>query len=359
MGLFKRRAKQDAGGLAVRERRPDLSDGYPGEHRRAAAPRSSGSPRPTAPAASWSASGGCCGCATTPASGRSRRRSTAPASPTRTPARLPARGCPRSAPRTSRPGSYARGSCATVLLVRGLVERAEAQRFAEHDRPLVRGPRAAAVRSDGHYDEFDPPSAFPVASVRPWIQDGGGVLATDAPRAAFAMLELFDGRRRARGSSASYLGETAAALGPQDDAAQGRPGGRRRVAPGRRVHGRRPRAQPLALALALRRRGARASTSSRADSTDVVIEHDEMLDVELTREARPRGGRRRRHRPPDLRAGRRAVLRRAVPAPDGLRSGDAEPALRDRELVLRRLRVPARLRPDRGLSAPRTPAPRA
>ena len=52
----------------------------------------------------------------------------------------------------------------------------------------------------------------------------------------------------------------------------------------------------------------------------------------------------------DLRARRRALLRRAVPAPDGLRPVDAEAALRHRELVLRRLGLPRRVRPARGLA---------
>ncbi len=54
--------------------------------------------------------------------------------------------------------------------------------------------------------------------------------------------------------------------------------------------------------------------------------------------------------PADLRARRRAVLRRAVPAQDRIGPVDAEPAVRDRELVLRRFGVPGRLRADRRLS---------
>ena len=53
--------------------------------------------------------------------------------------------------------------------------------------------------------------------------------------------------------------------------------------------------------------------------------------------------------PADLRARRRAVLRRDVPAPDGVGPVDAASPLRDRELVLRELVVPGRLRAGRDL----------
>jgi hypothetical protein len=91
------------------------------------------------------------------------------------------------------------------LLVRDLVDRDAALGFAEAiDRSFAA--RASGGGGDGDYDEFDPPSAFPVSTVRPWIQDGGGVLATDAPRPAFEMLELFAAADLAR-LVGDYLGE--------------------------------------------------------------------------------------------------------------------------------------------------------
>ena len=66
-----------------------------------------------------------------------------------------------------------------------------------------------------------------------------------------------------------------------------------------------------------------------------------------------RGG----HRPADLRARRRPAVRRPVPPSDGLRRLDAESALRDRELVLRRLGLPAGLRADSGVTTGPGPEP--
>jgi hypothetical protein len=94
------------------------------------------------------------------------------------------------------------------LLVRGLVDRDAALRFADQiDRSFAARTAAAGGEAvaEGYYEEFDPPSALPLSSVRPWIQDGGGVLATDAPLLAFEMLELFEAARL-RGLVGDYLG---------------------------------------------------------------------------------------------------------------------------------------------------------
>jgi hypothetical protein len=91
------------------------------------------------------------------------------------------------------------------LLVRGLVDRADAVGFAE----LI--DRAFADRDaggDGLYEEFEPLPRFPPIAERPWIEEGGGVLAADSPRLTFRMLELI----RAAGLPAlvaGYLGEPA------------------------------------------------------------------------------------------------------------------------------------------------------
>lgn len=96
------------------------------------------------------------------------------------------------------------------VLVRGLVPRERAQAlagaidsaFAESDR-VEAGGRA----SDGYYEEFAPQSRFgPV--VRPWIKQGGGVLAADSPRAGFQLMELFAGAGL-RELVGGYLGEPA------------------------------------------------------------------------------------------------------------------------------------------------------
>ena len=145
--------------------------------------------------------------------------------------------CPSSRPPTSprllRAGIL-RDGC---VLVRGLVPRRTRARvrrridavFADHARG-----RDGMARL---YEEFEPDIRFEMSSVRPWIKQGGGVLATDSPALTYEMLDLFasaglpqSGRglpRRAR-----------AALDAEDDAAQGRAVRARRMAPGRRVHGR-------------------------------------------------------------------------------------------------------------------------
>jgi Phytanoyl-CoA dioxygenase (PhyH) len=81
------------------------------------------------------------------------------------------------------------------LLVRGLVDRDTALHFAgqidrafsERDR-LIAGERPA----DGYYEDFHARPPFEVADgARLWVQQGGGLLAPDAPLLAYEMFEMF------------------------------------------------------------------------------------------------------------------------------------------------------------------------
>jgi Phytanoyl-CoA dioxygenase (PhyH) len=97
------------------------------------------------------------------------------------------------------------------LLVRGLVAREDAHAFAaEIDRAFaVRDQHEDDGSSpDGRYDEFVPDPRFQEISERPWIKEGGGVLAADSPRLAFDMLELFR-RSGVLDLADAYLGEPA------------------------------------------------------------------------------------------------------------------------------------------------------
>ncbi|MEA2167039.1 MAG: hypothetical protein QOF76_339 [Solirubrobacteraceae bacterium] len=101
-----------------------------------------------------------------------------------------------------------RDGCA---LVRGLVPRDAALELAAGvDRAFADRAKATAggdpSRRVGLYDEFVPDARYPEVDVRPWIAQGGGVLAGDAPRLArqlFAMLEAAGLPRLVEG----YLGE--------------------------------------------------------------------------------------------------------------------------------------------------------
>jgi Phytanoyl-CoA dioxygenase (PhyH) len=95
------------------------------------------------------------------------------------------------------------------VLVRGLIDREAALAFAgEIDRSFAERERmqAGAAPEPGYYEEMEPEPGFDVASVRPWVQEGGGVLATDAPKLTFEMLELFE-RAGLRELVGGYLGE--------------------------------------------------------------------------------------------------------------------------------------------------------
>jgi hypothetical protein len=79
------------------------------------------------------------------------------------------------------------------LLVRGLVD-------PETSADLAHGIDAAFAERSGsptdpshrYYREFAPDPPFPVLGERPWIEEGGGVLAVDSPRVMFDVLEAFE-----------------------------------------------------------------------------------------------------------------------------------------------------------------------
>jgi hypothetical protein len=81
------------------------------------------------------------------------------------------------------------------LLVRGLVNRDDALHFAgQIDRAFAERDRLIAgdTPADGYYEDFQARSPFEVADgARLWVQQGGGLLAPDAPLLAFEMFEMF------------------------------------------------------------------------------------------------------------------------------------------------------------------------
>lgn len=101
-----------------------------------------------------------------------------------------------------------RDGCA---LVRRMIEPACATRFAEgierayRERERV---QAGSPGSDGYYEEFEPDPRFGSVMWRPWIKEGGGLLAADSPRLSFEMMELFEAAGMPELIS-GYLGEPA------------------------------------------------------------------------------------------------------------------------------------------------------
>jgi len=81
------------------------------------------------------------------------------------------------------------------LLVRGLVQKDEALRLAD-DIDQAFQARAAHKAGDstpkGYYAEFDPEPQFRRLMERPWIEEGGGVLAIDSPRVLLDTLDALD-----------------------------------------------------------------------------------------------------------------------------------------------------------------------
>jgi hypothetical protein len=119
---------------------------------------------------------------------------------------------PEIAPHDLTPGVLRAGILRDgCLLVRGLVDREAALGFAELiDRSFGERDRHddGGQAEDGWYEEFAPHPRFQAVAERPWIKEGGGVLAADSPLLTFRMLELF----RAAGLPelvSGYLGEPA------------------------------------------------------------------------------------------------------------------------------------------------------
>lgn len=81
------------------------------------------------------------------------------------------------------------------LLVRGLVPRDEALRFAAQiDRAFAERERVddGEEPAEGYYQPFRPEASYEMADEeRHWIRAGGGVLAADAPMLSSEMIELF------------------------------------------------------------------------------------------------------------------------------------------------------------------------
>ena len=101
-----------------------------------------------------------------------------------------------------------RDGCA---LARGLVPREPALALAkEIERAFAERQRYQAGKkiAEGYYEEFQPHPRYGPVVGRGWIEQGGGLLAADAPKLNFQMMELF----RAAGLRelvAGYLGEPA------------------------------------------------------------------------------------------------------------------------------------------------------
>jgi hypothetical protein len=98
------------------------------------------------------------------------------------------------------------------LLVRGMIPREVATRYAEEiDRSFEERDRhdEGGSPAAGYYEEFEPDPRFGAPMSRPWIKEGGGVLAVDSPMLAFELLEIFERSGISRLAS-DYLGEPAA-----------------------------------------------------------------------------------------------------------------------------------------------------
>jgi hypothetical protein len=170
------------------------------------------------------------------------------------------------------------------VLVRGLVDREAALGLAAQiDRVFeARAAFEAGSRpTPGYYEEFEPEARFKVASVRPWIRDGGGVLAGDSPMVSYEMLELFESAGLIR-LVADYLGEPPLLSVHKTTLRKAEP------VPGGAWH------QDGAFMGDVRALNLWLSLSHCGDVApgldilprrveEVVIDHDVMLDVELTR----------------------------------------------------------------------------
>jgi hypothetical protein len=201
-------------------------------------------------------------------------------------ARLPDGGVlPEIAPGDLTPGLLRAGILRDgCVLVRGLVDREAALALAAQiDRVFEARAayEAGSPSAAGYYEELEPQARFEVASVRPWIRDGGGVLAGDSPMLTYEMLELFASAGLTR-LVGDYLGEPPLLSVHKTTLRKAEP------MPGGAWHqdgAFMGDVRALNLWLALSRCGDVAPgldiLPRRVE--EVVIDHDMMLDVELTR----------------------------------------------------------------------------
>jgi hypothetical protein len=80
------------------------------------------------------------------------------------------------------------------LLVRGLIDRDEALRFADEIEVAFEARRslgAGGGAAEGYYEEFDPGEGVDLTGEREWVTDGG-LWPADSPKLMFEMLEAFE-----------------------------------------------------------------------------------------------------------------------------------------------------------------------
>ncbi len=97
------------------------------------------------------------------------------------------------------------------IVVRGLVDRDDALAFAQHiDRAFEEREKFLGDQhfAEGYYEEINPgtPEYAESLSIRPWIREGGGVLAADSPMLFAQMVEMFE-RANLLKLVERYLGE--------------------------------------------------------------------------------------------------------------------------------------------------------
>jgi hypothetical protein len=120
-----------------------------------------------------------------------------------------AEGLPEIEPGELTPGLLRAGILRDgCLLVRGLVDRGDAESFARQiDRGYAEREREDEGESaaEGYYEPFAPDPRFKQSN-RAWVKEGGGLLAVDSPILAFEMLEMFRAAEL-RELVGDYLGE--------------------------------------------------------------------------------------------------------------------------------------------------------
>ena len=241
------------------------------------------------------------------------------------------------------------------LLVRGLVDREAALAVRGPDRPSVRRARAASAPGSrpprASTRSFEPcrRSRSPQGA-RLWVQEGGGLLAPDAPMLTFEMLEMFASAGLPELVGA-YLGErplislqktTLRKAEPhvpgawhQDGAFMGD-------------------VRALNLWLSLSRCGDESPgldvVPRRLDQIVATATDDAVLDYQVSQAKAEEAAGDKRITRPIFEPGDALFFDELFLHQTGSDPVHAEAALRHRELVLRRLGVPGRVRPDRGLA---------